>query len=431
MTQIGDVLARTPQKGYRMWSRLVLLMLASALAWAFFAQFDEVAVATGEVVPQGQVKTIQHLEGGIIEKIFVAEGDHVKAGDPLVQLDLTSTNTSREEFAVKLDGLLLTAARLRAEAAGTDGDPQFPDDAAGRRPDLRRAEMHTYEARRTELDSTIRVLENQVRQRELEVKQLKAKRESNEKDITLGREELEISEKLLEQKLTGKFEHLKLQRDMESKEGEMAVLAQAIPRAESAVVEARERIEEERFKFRRRAQEELGDVEVQIAQTKEVLQRATDMVNRREIRSPIDGVVKSLAFHTIGGVVRPGETLMEIVPSQDRLVIEARLDPSKIGYVRVGQKVMAKISAYDFVRYGGLEGRVTRIAPDASTDENGQSYFRVVVETDKTYLQGVNERLNIGAGMQASVDIHTGRKSVLRYMLTPVLKLKSEAFQER
>ena len=154
-------------------------------------------------------------------------------------------------------------------------------------------------------------------------------------------------------------------------------------------------------------------------------------MNRREIRSPIDGVVKSLAFHTIGGVVRPGETLMEIVPSQDRLVIEARLDPSKIGYVRVGQKVMAKISAYDFVRYGGLEGRVTRIAPDASTDENGQSYFRVVVETDKTYLQGVNERLNIGAGMQASVDIHTGRKSVLRYMLTPVLKLKSEAFQER
>jgi adhesin transport system membrane fusion protein len=429
MTQIRDVLERTPQKGFRMWSRLVLLMLAAGLVWAFFAEFDEVAVATGEVVPQGQVKSIQHLEGGIIEKMFVVEGDRVEAGDPLVQLDITSTNTSREELSVRLDGFLLAAARLRAEAAGRA--LAFPDDVVERRPEFRRAESETFDARRSEFASTLRVLETQVRQRELEVNQLKAKQQSNENDLMFGREELAISAKLLEQKLTGRFEHLKLEREMETKEGEQAVLAQAIPRAESAVIEARERIQEERLKFRRRAQEELGEVEVKIAQTREVLQRATDLVRRNEIRSPIDGVVKSLKFHTIGGIVRPGETLMEIVPSQDRLVVEARLDPRDIGYVRVGQKVTAKISAYDFVRYGGLDGQVTRIAPDSFTDENGQSFFRVVVETEKTYLEGANENLNIGAGMQATVDIHTGRKTVLQYMLTPVLKLKSEAFQER
>jgi len=177
--------------------------------------------------------------------------------------------------------------------------------------------------------------------------------------------------------------------------------------------------------------EELGQVELQIARTREVVAKMTDQARRTQIESPIDGVVKNLRFHTIGGVVKPGDPIMDIVPSNDSLVIEGRVAPVDVGYVRVGQKAVVKVTTYDFVRYGGLEGEVIVLAPDATSDRTGKQYFRVVVQTDKAYLGNGPAEYPISPGMEATIDIHTGQKSVLEYLVSPVLKLKHEAFRER
>ncbi len=240
-----------------------------------------------------------------------------------------------------------------------------------------------------------------------------------------------MSSRLLEDELTPKIDHLRIEREVERLAGERKTLDTGMPRADAALAEARERIKEERLKFRRVAVEDMGKIDVAIAQSRETLAKATDQVVRSVIRSPIDGVVKSLRYHTIGGVVRPGEAIMEIVPTLDNLVIEAKLDPNDIGYVEIDQRAVVKINTYDFVRYGGLDASVIFLSADSHTDADGETYFRVFARTDKSYLGDEPGELPIAPGMQAQVDIHTGRKSVLTYMLKPILKLKSEAFRER
>ena len=408
---------------------VIVFLVGGFLIWAHFSHLDEVSIAVGEVVPQGQIKTIQHLEGGIIQRIFVSERNRVIAGDPLVQLDLTASSASKEELAVRLDGLQAQRIRLIAEAQGKA--LEFPETLSQRRPDMVANESATYDARQLELNSGLEVLREQVRQKAFEVQQFKTRSEAAKNDIELARQEFAISTDLLKDDLIPRIEHLKRQREVEALEGELKTLAVSIPRAAASLAEAKERLREETLKYRRIAREELAKVEVSIAQITESLTRASDLVRRTEIRSPIDGVVKSLRYHTIGGVVRPGEAIMEIVPTQEKLVIEAKLSPIDVGYVRVGQPTVVKISTYDFARYGGLEGEVINLSADSLTDREGVTYFRVIAQTDRAYLGDSPGDLPIAPGMQATVDIHTGSKSVLQYMLKPVLKLKDEAFRER
>lgn len=429
MSRLEEVIAQTPIPSLRPVARLVMALVAALLVWSYFGTLDEVAVAVGEVVPQGQIKTIQHLEGGIIEKINVSEGDVVEKNTPLVQLDVISTESNRKELSVRLDRLQLTAARLVAESKGAD--PEFPEDIATRRPRAALTERQTFEARKRELISSTAVLVDQMRQRDLEAKQIRSRMKSSKSDLVLARREFAMSSDLLSQGLVSKIEHLQLEREIENLEGEVDELSTAVPRSEAAIAEAQERIRETEFTFRRRAGEELIQVETEIARLHEALTRATDRARRMEIRSPISGVVKRLRYHTIGGVVRPGEAIMEIVPTQEKLVIEAKLSPRDIGYVRVGQSAMVKISTYEYVRYGGLAGQVISVSPDSQTDSKGQTYFRVVVRTDRTYLGNSSSELPITPGMQATADIHTGEKSILEYLIQPILKLRSEAFRER
>ncbi len=430
MSRLDDLAPRGRPRGWRATAWLIAIAVTVLIVWTYFAELEEVAVAEGEVVPQGQVKVVQHLEGGIIKRIFVTEGDAVRAGDPLLQLDLGIYGSTREEQQIELDGLLITRARLDAESRGAA--LAFPEDESARRPDLVAAERQTYEGHRREQFSTIAVLKEQARQRELDLQQLRVQLKSAENNLLLARERFVMSADLLAEGLTPRIEHVQLQQEVAALDGEVAGLEAALPRAKAGIAEALARIDEERLRFRRRALEELAEVERRVARTREVLSRATDQVTRTEIKSPIDGVVKSLRYHTIGGVVRPGEALMEIVPSQEKLVIEARLNPTDIGYVRVGQAAMVKISTYDFARYGGLEGRVAYISADSHVDAStGEAYFRVVAETDRTYLGSGPDDLPIAPGMEATVDIHTGSKSVLAYLLKPVIKVKAEAFRER
>lgn len=408
---------------------MIMALLAVFVGWAWWAQLDEVAVAPAEVVPQGKIKTIQHLEGGIIEEIFVREGDVVRTGDPLVQLDLALGGANKEEIQVRIDALELNKARLTAEARAEEID--FPPDIAERRPDMVAAEQRTFDARQAELNKTLEVLERQIEQRQLEIDEIQATLTGKEESSKSALRQLEQSRRLRKDKLISEFEHLGIVREYETLKGERDSLTASIPRATAALREAQQRYEETRLKFSREAQEELGKVEASLERNRELMKQADSQELRTEIRSPIDGVVKNLGFNTIGGVVKPGDPIMEIVPTGDSLVIEAKLRPVDRGYVQVGQKATAKISTYDYSRYGGLDGEVIQVAPDSSTEQDGLVYFRVIVKTDKTYLGDTPGNYPITPGMEATVDIHTGTKSVVDYLVKPVLKLRHEAFRER
>ena len=427
--RLDNLLANHPLPSWRLVAWPVMILLALLFGWAQYAQLDEVAVATGEVVPQGQVKLIQHLEGGIIKKIHVNDGDSVKAGDTLVQLDLSTSGINRKELQVRLDSQLLVRLRLNAEAESTE--LKFPEDIAKRRDNQVRAERRSFDARKRQLSSILSVQRQLVKQREQEVKELEARLRAVNRNLALAQERFKMSQSLLADGLTPKMEHLQLEAEVESLQGESRSLGPAIPRAHAAVSEARERMNEERDRFRSEAQDELVKTEQAIARIKELLAEATEQGVRAEIKSPIAGVVKNLRYHTIGGVVKPGDAIMEIVPTGENLVIEAKLNPNDRGYVERGQSAMVKISTYDFARYGGLDGKVLIIAPGTSTDEDGAPYFRVTVKTEKTYLGEEEGMLPITPGMEATVDIHTGTKSVMDYLIKPVLKLRYEAFRER
>ncbi|SDG94846.1 HlyD family type I secretion periplasmic adaptor subunit [Roseospirillum parvum] len=430
---LARVLARHRLPGWRPLGWLVMALLAGLVAWASVAELDEVAVATGEVVPQGRVKTIQHLEGGIIAELMVREGDRVSPGTPLVRLDLAVTAMNKEEMEVRLDGLLLTRARLAAEAEGRPPElpPEFPPGPAERRPALLASEQSTYRARQQELISTLGVLADQQRQRQADIAEITSRRASLARELDLAEERLAMSADLLAEGLTARMEHVRLEGEVESLRGELESQGEALARARAALSEISQRITETRQAFRREALENAGEVEADIARHREMLKLASDQARRTVIESPITGVVKNLRFFTIGGVVSPGAPIMDIVPSRDRLVVEARLSPVDRGYVREGQPATVKVSTYDFARYGGLEGEVIHVAPDSTTPEGQAPFFRVVVATDRTWLGDGPGDLPISPGMQATVDIHTGTRTVLDYLIRPVLKLRHEAFRER
>lgn len=429
MSRLEAMLAERPRSSHRMAAVLVCVIIGSFLAWASVAQLDEVSVAIGEVVPQGQLKVIQHFEGGIVQRIDVSEGDPVLQGQVLVQLDLAGGGVNREELIVQLDALAIRRSRLKAQVEGRPA--VFPKAEADRRPVLLRSEQQSYEAWSRERKGSLFVISKQIQQRELEIKQLNAQKYAVAADERLARQRFKMSESLMSQGLIPRMEHLELEGVVEKLAGESAVLDQSVPRAESALAESHARYNEEKERFISRSIEQLNTVELQFARINELLSKASDQVLRTEIRSPINGVVKSLRYNTIGGVIRPGEPIMEIVPAGGNLVIESKLNPVDRGYVQVGQRAVVKISTYDFVRYGGLEGVVTRIGADTNTAPSGETYYQVIVQTEKSYLGKQKGVLPIAPGMQATVDIHTGTRSVLNYMIKPVLKLRHEAFRER
>ena len=404
-------------------------MIVCAVGWAHFTQLEEVAIADGEVVPRGQIKVIQHLEGGIVAAIEVADGDKVTVGQPLVRLNLSPNQINREELQVRLDGLVLARARLDGEVSGTE--PEFPAEERALRPNLLRREREQFESGRREQQSALAVLKERILQRQLDIRELGTHRQAVTVDLGYSRERFQMSQVLLEKGLTSRMEHVQLTREVEALGKKLEALDATIPRARAALAEAREREREIDRKFKRQASDEIREVEGEIARIRELMIKATEQADRTQITSPIDGIVKNLRYHTIGGVVRPGEPIMEIVPTHEKLVIVARLNPIDRGYVEEGQRVVVKVTSYDFVRYGGLEGVVAHIAADANSDANGQPYFRVVAETEKAYLGEEEGSLPIVPGMQASIDIHTGSKTVIEYLLRPVLKLRHESFRER
>ncbi len=429
MNSLDSLVAANPLPRLFSSAGLIMGVIAVFLGWAWFAQLDEVAVASGKIVPKGQVKVIQHLEGGIIHTINVTEGQKVKAGDLLVELQLAASETNRDEVAIETNSLLLKKARLEAE---TSGNPLvFPEGLAARYDGMVSAERKAYESRRRQWQSNQTIFHEQTLQKMHAIRETTARLKGITEKLKLAERRFTMSKDLLASKLVPKMEHLELEDEVTSLRAEADELEKRLPNLRAGHAEARERERTGLINFQRAVIEELQQVELSIARNRELMNKVGDQSSRREIRSPIDGVVKNLRYHTVGGVVRPGEGIMEIVPTDENLVVELNLNPVDVGYVRVGQPAVVKVTSYDFVRYGGLEGRVINIAPDSSIGPDGTAYFRVMVETSKDYLGDKPDVNRIIPGMLATGDIHTGYRTVLNYFIAPVLKLKHEAFRER
>jgi membrane fusion protein, adhesin transport system len=407
----------------------VMILLASSVGWAYFITLPEYAVAIGSVVPQSQIKIVQHLEGGIVKDIYVTDGDTVSKGDPLIQLDLASSGLNREDLQARLDGFILKLARLKAETTGRD--MIMPKEESKRRPAIATAELNSLDLRRSELESTQSVHRRQVTQAKLAIKQFTSQKGSLEKELKIAKDKLATSASLLASQLVTKNSHNDLEAAVQQFQGQIDSISIEIPKAKSSLEESQDRLRELSIKFRREAQTLLTETQQNINSAREVLSKASEQRLRTEIVSPIDGVVKNLAVNAIGNVIKGGDAMMQIVPTSETLVIEVNLAPEDRGYVEVGQPALVKVTSYDFIRYGGLDGNVTYISPDSDLDEQGNPYFLVKVATDKSYLGTREGDLPITPGMQASVDIKTGDKSVMEYLIRPVLKIRYEAFHER
>jgi adhesin transport system membrane fusion protein len=325
--------------------------------------------------------------------------------------------------------LVLQRARLNAEVSRTP--LEFPSEEAKRQPQLVSAETRSHQAREASLQSSLDVIKDQIEQRRLEIIELETKQRAVSNNLRLVRERLDMSSDLLKSGLMAKMEHVQLQGQVEDFEGQLASVKASIPRAQAAMTEAKQRMDEERSKFLRQAEADLATAELDIARNQQLLSQASDQQIRAQITSPTDGTVKNLHANTIGGVVKGGDAIMEIVPLHEKLQVEAKLNPADRGYVQTGQKATVKISAYDYTTYGGLEGIVTLVAPDTTTIADKPPFYRVLVETEKRWLGDEVEKRSITSGMQATVEIYTGSRSVMHYLLKPVLKLRHEAFHER
>ncbi len=410
-------------------SRFIMLFVIAAMFWTWWARIDEVAVATGHVAPQGKTKIIQHLEGGIIREILFREGDTVKKGDVLLKLELGVQRLNVNELQVELDGLLLEREPWAAEIE--DRSPTFSNALKTRRPEDVKRELVSYNARQDEIKSTLNVLSKQIRQRELAISTLRTKQSARGNDLVLARENLMLIENAISSGAKSRSELLPPKRAVEQLIGAIDTLEAEIQKAIADLAESKSRVGEAQTKFVNIATNKLGDIDRQIANIKQYMKSALVQGERTSITAPIDGIIKKAQFNTLGGVVRPGEPIMEIVPIKGDLVIQARLKPEDIGYVKIGQSANIKISTYDFTRYGTLEGEITLIGADADKDENGLPFFQMIVKTKHLYLGTSENPLPVSAGMQAIVDIKTGNRTVFEYFMRPVLKLGKDAFRER
>ncbi|NVK32668.1 MAG: HlyD family type I secretion periplasmic adaptor subunit [Gammaproteobacteria bacterium] len=408
-------------------TRLLLVALAF-LAWAYFAQVDRVVTAPGKVIPSDKVKVIQHLEGGIIEKLYVREAQRVKAGEPLLELDLASGGVNIAEMKARLGSLELAKQRLLAEVNLAETLELSEVDGTLR--ESANAEFYTFKSRRDELRETIGSLRGQQTQAQKGVSELSARLRSQESALSLAREQLKITQSLLEDKLVSQIEHNERRTKVAQLTGDIASTKEAIDGAKASVEQAKSREREETARFRRRASDELGDVERRLTSLMQELAKADEQQTRSTIYSPIDGFIKNVKYQSIGNVVKSGEAIMEIVPENERLVVEAKLAPSDRGFVIPQQESLVKISAYDFYRYGGLEGRVESIAADTNVEQDNSQYYRVIIVTDRSYVGDDPAAKAISPGMLGEVSIKVDTQSVLWALIRPILRIKQEALQE-
>ena len=404
----------------------ILAILIAAIVWAYFAKVDEVTRGDGRVIPSRQMQVIQSLDGGIVSEILIKEGDLVKIGTPLIKIDETRAVSSLRENKGQYLALLAKQARLKALAEGGAFNP--PAEVQKEAPLAYEQEYALYNASREEMSSVVNIARDQKEQREKELIEVQFKKETAERTYESANKELAANKPLLASGAVSEIDILKLEREASRARGEIDQARAQISRTQSAISEAGRKIIESEQTFRSKVRNELNDTSAKIASLTETSVALTDKVKQSTLKSPVNGKVSRLFFNTVGGVIQPGKEVMEVVPTDDALVIETKVQIKDIAFLRPDQPAIVKLTAYDYTVYGTLDAVVEEISANSTVDDKGNAYYIVRVRTLKNNL---GADLPIIAGMQAQVDILTGKKTILSYLLKPVLKAKSYAFSER
>ncbi len=400
-------------------SRMIIVASAAAfflfLLWASIAQVDEVTRGQGKVIPSSKVQVIQSSTPATIAELLVRSGQRVSRGQLLARLD----NPESRGIEAETEALQARSERLQAEGTGSATS-------------LGGEEGTLSQVRRQALSSRVAALRASAEQRRREAAEADATINSLSRSLTLAQENVNRLAPLAAKNIVPQTDLATAQRDVVDLQGRIAAAREQKGRAIAAVSEAMNQANEASFSFRQEALSEASQVNQKIAVNEQSLRGAVGQSGRLELRSPVDGVVNDVHVTTIGGYVQAGEKVMEVVPVGDKLLVETRVKPSDIAFIKVGDKALVKVTAYDFSAYGGLDGRVVQVSADSIYDEiEKQAYFTVIVETDKSYLAAAGRRLPITPGMMTDTQIITGRKSILTYLLKPVLKARSEALRER
>jgi len=424
-----NVIMEQSPRGARLLIRTAALAVLVLLLWAAFAKIDEVTKGDGRVIPSSELQVIQSLDGGMVKSILVQEGQAVKKGDLLITIDSTRFESSLNEGRAQYLSLRAKAARLDAIANGKTFE--MPAEVEKEAPDIAMQEKMLYQSKMAELDASLGVARQQLNQRTQELNEVRTRREQASQGYQLTKKELDATRPLLKSGAVSDVEVLRLERDVSRYKGEMDSASAQIPRIQASIAEASRKVQEVELMFRNQARTELAETLGKLGSLTQGNLGLADRVKQSEIRSPMDGTVQQLFANTVGGVIQPGKDIIEIVPAGESLLLEAKVMPKDIAFLRVGQPALVKFSAYDFSIYGGLEAEVVNISADTVKDEKGNAFYLVRVKTKQSYLQKDGKRLPIIPGMMAEVDILTGKKTILSYLIKPVLRAKSSALTER
>jgi adhesin transport system membrane fusion protein len=422
------IMAQSPKGGRAIvWVVLVLFVLFTV--WAYYSEIEQVTRGDGKVIPSTQIQVVQNLEGGILSEIMVDVGELVRKGQLLLRIDETRFSSSFKQNRVKYLLFKAKAARLLAEANGTDF--KVPQEVIDEKPEIGIREEELFESRKREFNSTVQILREQIKQREHENNELTSKLEELTRTYALLNKELELTRPLVAQGAVSEVEVLHLERQASQMQGEIETINQTIPKAESRLQETQFELRENQLAFFNKAKAELNAVLAELEDVSASAIAIEDRLRRTNVLSPVTGTINRLLVNTEGGVIQPGMDLVEIVPLEDTLVIEARIKPADIAFLRPDQEAKVKFTAYDFTIYGGLDAKLEHISADSITDEQGNSYYSVRLRTNKNYIGPELNPLPIIPGMVASVDILTGKKTILSYLMKPVLRAKYMALREQ
>ncbi|MBW6512778.1 MAG: HlyD family type I secretion periplasmic adaptor subunit [Desulfuromonadaceae bacterium] len=406
---------------------LLLLSSSSVMLWAGFAEVDVIVRTEGQIIPAGKSQLVQHLEGGIVRNILIREGEVVAAGQPLIELSDIQTRSSLGQEQSKIDALLGREVRLNAELHGNN-TLAFPPGLGD--PRVINVETAAWQARRTQLAEEVKVLEAMSRQKESELAELNSKHRNLLDELDLAKQKYRVIDKLRKDNAASELEVLDAQMRIQQLNAEIAATTNALPRLEAAHAEAESRIKEAVARFRAEASSALTKVREEIQQLTHEIKSSADRFDRNIVRSPVAGLINKLNITTIGAVVRPSEVLLEITPSDQRIVIQTRSNPNDRAHLRRGLPARVRVGAYDYATYGTFEGYVTDVSADTLRDERDNHYYRVNVEVDISTLRSRARQPGVlMPGMAASADIAVGKRTILSYILSPLLKFRDGAFR--
>lgn len=408
----------------------IALFFIIFIIWANLAPLDEVTRGEGKVIPSTEVQALQSLEAGIVEEFLVKEGQEVTAGQVLVRMSDVEASSDLGANNARYLGLLASITRLQAEAEGKS-NVIFPPEVMKGAPSSVTEEMNAFRANQLSVQNQINILEQQSAQREQEVRELESRVNDTRGVIRLQQQEMDMIAPMVASGSAPKLELLQLERTIKEKTAELNGYLSSLPRAKSAIGEVRARVSDIKSTAKAQAQTELAAKQIELSEIGERLGALKDRKTRTEIKSPVNGTIQDITINTVGGVVRPGEDFIKIVPKDDQLIIEAKIKPSDRAFIYPGQKAVIKITAYDYSIYGGLEGELVDISADTFEDEKQNTFYKVKLRTYETEIKHNGETLPITIGMVASTDILTGKKTVMEYILKPLIKTMGDAMNER